>query len=562
MRRTSLWFAACGWFVIAALPTVAQTSAQSLDPFARCFGYPAPQSADEKIAACTMVITGDVSPDERALAYEARANIHRTRREYNAAIDDYTHAIELQPDRPALYAQRCQVFVRQRDFDRALRDCDKAVELAPNGVVFLIDRSEAFDAMKRYDRALADLNHAIAVAPAASQPLLLRRRGLVYRHMRDYPRAIDDFTASLRLLPRDWEALNDRGLTYYDLDDLDRAIGDFNAAIALKPNFALAYGNRALCYGRREDYRRAISELDQAISLDPNEPAFYHNRAQFHLYLEEYDLAILDAERALKLRPGIGHAADFAEQARMAKAAIAARKLSPRSDAHIALVIGNSHYRFGPPLPNPVHDAEDIARELSKLGYKIYGYPKTDFTRAQLLGATREFFEAAKTAHAALIWYSGHGQEFVEVDGDFGRNWIIPTDAYIETSADIRAAGVTLGELLTAVMPAKALRMVVVDACRDNVFKPAIPFRGFAREGRLGMVVVYSTKPGATAADGSGRNSPFAAAFVRELQANPRGDVRALLDKVARVTRATTHDRQQPEIVDRYDGSEMPVLVH
>ncbi len=336
------------------------------------------------------------------------------------------------------------------------------------------------------------------------------------------------------------------------------AIIDLSSATSAERVDALR--GRAHAQFLRERYDLAIADIDRALALDPKNATLYVERATYHSLAENYEQAEADAQRALQLSPGNRSAETVLGEARAAKAAIASQKLASAPNARIALVIGNSKYLNTPPLPNPVHDAEDVARELTRIGYRVYGYPKTDFTKRDMTAALNAFFEASKGAASAIVWYSGHGQEFVEVDGDFGRNYVVPVDAKITSSKGIRAQGVALSDLLLSVMPATGLRMVIVDACRSNDFDPAVPFRGFAREGRLGMFVVYSTKPGTYASDGEGRNSPFAAAFVHEVRANPKDELRALLSRVVKRTGATTANQQVPEIVDRYDALERPVL--
>lgn len=317
---------------------------------------------------------------------------------------------------------------------------------------------------------------------------------------------------------------------------------------------------RARCQGLRERYDLAIADMDRAIALSPRDGSLYRDRAIYHSLTENYDFAEADAQRALQLSPSDSRAQEVLSEARAAKAAIGAHNLAPSPNTRIALVIGNGKYLNTPPLPNPVHDAEDVARELTRIGYRVYGYPKTDFTRKEMSAALSAFFDASKGAASAVVWYSGHGQEFVEVDGDYGRNYVVPVDAKIVSSKSIRTQAIPLSDLLLAVTPATGLRMVIVDACRSNDFDPAVPFRGFSREGRLGMFVVYSTKPGTYASDGEGRNSPFAAAFVAELRANPKDELRALLVRVVKRTGAITRGQQVPDVVDRYDALERPVL--
>src|SRR6185369_11704732 len=66
------------------------------------------------------------------------------------------------------------------------------------------------------------------------------------------------------------------------------------------------------------------------------------------------------------------------------------------------------------------------------------------------------------------------------------------------------------------------LNIIVLDACRNNPLARGArsSTRGLARmDAPTGSFIAYSTAPGAVALDGSDRNSPFATAFAKELQA-------------------------------------------
>ena len=98
--------------------------------------------------------------------------------------------------------------------------------------------------------------------------------------------------------------------------------------------------------------------------------------------------------------------------------------------------------------------------------------------------------------------------------------------------------------------------MVLLDACRDNPFANQmrrtlnIASRSIGRglasiEPESGTLVVYAAKHGETALDGDGANSPFATAFMKEIQ-TPDLEVRRMFDYVRDDVMDMTKRRQQP----------------
>jgi uncharacterized caspase-like protein len=96
----------------------------------------------------------------------------------------------------------------------------------------------------------------------------------------------------------------------------------------------------------------------------------------------------------------------------------------------------------------------------------------------------------------------------------------------------------------------------MLDACRDNpltrnlarsmgVRSESFP-RGLASvQSGAGMFIAFSTQPGNVAYDGQGRNSPFAAALLRHIQAAGKG-LNALMIDVRKDVMAATRGRQVP----------------
>ncbi|MBI4273769.1 MAG: caspase family protein, partial [Rhizobiales bacterium] len=146
------------------------------------------------------------------------------------------------------------------------------------------------------------------------------------------------------------------------------------------------------------------------------------------------------------------------------------------------------------------------------------------------------------------VYYAGHGLEIG------GVNYLIPVDARLATDRDVELEAVPLNQVLSAVERARKLRLVLLDACRDNPFasqmKRTLATRSVGRglasiEPEAGTLVVYAAKHGETALDGDSANSPFVTAFVKNL-ATPGLEVRRLFDFVRDDVMEATNRRQQP----------------
>ncbi len=177
----------------------------------------------------------------------------------------------------------------------------------------------------------------------------------------------------------------------------------------------------------------------------------------------------------------------------------------------IALVIGNGDYS-GAPLRNPVNDAHDMAAILRSLDFEVI--EKTNLDKRSLENAAESFEDRVRSDDVALFYYSGHG---LQVDG---ANYLIPLNANIDEENDVRYEAVELNRIIEKLAKAK-LNIIILDACRDNPFKGVrSASKGLAQiiTNQVGTFIAYSTAPGATAADGSGRNSPYTKYLLEQMQ--------------------------------------------
>jgi uncharacterized caspase-like protein len=232
------------------------------------------------------------------------------------------------------------------------------------------------------------------------------------------------------------------------------------------------------------------------------------------------------------------------------------------ADKRVALVIGNAAYQNVPRLPNPVNDGNTIATTLKDAGFDVVDN-RHDLGAADTRRALRDFADRARDADIAVVYYAGHG---IEVEGG---NYLIPVDAKLERDTDVYDEALSLDRVLLAVEPAKKLRLVILDACRDNPFTKTMKRTVASRAIGQGLakieptspnlLIAYSAKAGSTAADGDGKNSPFTVALSKHLT-TPGLDVRRAFGYVRDDVLKTTSNRQEPFVYGSLGGEDVPLV--
>ena len=157
-----------------------------------------------------------------------------------------------------------------------------------------------------------------------------------------------------------------------------------------------------------------------------------------------------------------------------------------------------------------------------------------------------------------MVYYAGHG-----IEGQ-GKNWLIPTDARLSSALDLPYEAIELSRVLEAVSGAR-IRIVVLDACRNNPFGPAwqsgsrAVSRGLSGVEVDDVLVIYAAAPGQTASDGTGPNSPFATSFARRLL-QPDLPVQLLGGAVRDDVLAATGGVQRPYVSASITGTPVYLL--
>ena len=222
------------------------------------------------------------------------------------------------------------------------------------------------------------------------------------------------------------------------------------------------------------------------------------------------------------------------------------------ADKRVALVIGNGAYKNTAGLSNPPNDAADVAEALKAIGFDVT--LKVDVEKRQMDQAIAQFAREGKGADAVLFYYAGHGMQYG------GRNYLMPVDAELQDEVSLRYEMVGFDDVKATIQLSPGIKIMVLDACRDNPLAERfvrsislstrdVPMsRGFAPpEKAQGMIIVYATQIDDVAQDGISRNSPFSAAFLKEIR-EPGLEVGSMFRRIGADVYAATNGRQSPEL--------------
>jgi uncharacterized protein (TIGR02145 family) len=215
-----------------------------------------------------------------------------------------------------------------------------------------------------------------------------------------------------------------------------------------------------------------------------------------------------------------------------------------------ALVIGNGNYSSSV-LANPENDARAIAAALKNMGFSVSKYE--NLNQSQMKKAIDDFGQNLKGYDVGLFFYAGHGIQA------YGYNYLIPVDAQLATERQIEYDCVQADRVLALMEGSGSkVNIIIMDACRNNPFERAWT-RSSTGKGLAfmnapgGTLIAYSTAPGTTALDGSGKNSPYTTALVESMN-KPGLSITQVFQNITRLVSDKTNKQQIPWISSSLTG--------
>src|SRR4051794_32877332 len=220
------------------------------------------------------------------------------------------------------------------------------------------------------------------------------------------------------------------------------------------------------------------------------------------------------------------------------------------ADKRVAFVVGNGSYKNVAALPNPSIDAKAMAGALRNVGFEVV--EGSNLTRDKMTEKLLDFGKKAQGADVAVFFYAGHG---IAVGGV---NYLLPIDADIKSEMDVKlGAAINIDLTLDQTMGDAKVKLVLLDACRDNPFAANIKSNSATRSVNVqsglaemksgeGTLIAFATGPGQTALDGQeGNNSPFTRALIDNIT-KPGIEIQQAMTSVRAQVNEETHKGQLP----------------
>lgn len=511
------------------------------------------KSALEDLAMCIAT-----APAPHPQPFSLRATIYTTLERFDEALDDLARAIGADPKVSHHFVQRALILERLDRFSEARADLDASVGLDPGNQNAWINRAMLWARYGDVERAFADYSRAEALGGPQTWHALSGRAKLAVslgepmRGFADWTRAAETTALPMQAAQFYVRAGN---LARDYLKDLDKAQQSYARALAAQPLHADALIQRGVAFERARRFDDALNDYRKAGDITRNNP--------LEKSIYDYSLFRLEVLRARQSRK----AGDPPLPPNIIVLSGSLQGFGKDRDRRVALVLGNAAYEHVTPLQNSDRDAESVGAALSAAGFARVTIA-TNLDRSQMDRLLQQFAIDAADADWAVIYYAGHG---VEIDGI---NYAIPVDAAMETVREADAHAISINRMISAVDRGKHLRLVVLDACRDDPFvqrahRAVAQKRTFDKSGgtepdslmtrrkdlggglagvrlaETNMVALFATEPGQVTLDGDELNSPFTRAFVSNLPI-PNLDLRQFFEQVRRDVVSGTQGRQRP----------------
>ncbi|WP_316738394.1 tetratricopeptide repeat protein [Pedobacter aquatilis] len=134
--------------------------------------------------------------------------------------------------------------------------------------------------------------------------MLWNNLGYAYYRKGDKPEALKCYDKAASLDSQNLNAYVNRGDLNFDIKNFDAAVNDYSQGISITPKSPDLYYYRANAHVQNKNMKAALSDFDKAIGLDYAHVNALVSRAGIKAFQKDYAGALKDLDRVLGLQPG------------------------------------------------------------------------------------------------------------------------------------------------------------------------------------------------------------------------------------------------------------------
>lgn len=230
--------------------------------------------------------------------YVRQGNRYYDEGEYERAVESYTKSLDIQDMAEAYYNRGC-AYSKLKENEKAVQDYSSAIELDPDYAYAYYNRGNEYFRVKEFGKAVLDYNKTIELNPGYAEAYY--NLGSAHYELGESEKAVQNYSKAIELDPDDENGYNNRGNAYSQLRENEKAVSDYKKAVELNPNYVKAYYNLGSFFKNNGDLAKAEEYFTQAIERDSGYKSAYQKRAEVYRALGQDEKAAADEETASKL---------------------------------------------------------------------------------------------------------------------------------------------------------------------------------------------------------------------------------------------------------------------
>ena len=224
---------------------------------------------------------------------------------------NFVTSIKTEENLDRLYVKQGDECFNKKLYDAAIENYSEALQIYHSDANVYYKRGNVFYCLKDYSQAIIDFTQAININPNFAKAYI--KSGLTRYQLADYYGAIEDFTQAIRINSYDAIAFQYRGDIRSFLGDSQGAIEDYTQARKINPHLLQTQKlkNQKIISNmednshnsQRENRKRAIELFTQVIEISPDDAVGYKKRGNARCDLGDYLQAIEDFTKAIQINP-------------------------------------------------------------------------------------------------------------------------------------------------------------------------------------------------------------------------------------------------------------------